>query len=266
MNTDITVYCEGKSEGSADPEQTTLDVYYWRKVVGGLGLSKRYHFKSVGSKSTLREIAQVAENESISTVTVCYDRDYDHQLGKAFPSHRTASTRGYSWENDVLSGNVFLDVVADIIGPGASQAESLLQVGIELQRTRRTLAKWTEIDISLQKVQKPSIFDRKNPSGALDHQNLPHLRENALRARLISCGYVRRPRRVCEVSEDAVTDVCFGKLIARSLYHYAMKICNNFAIAKVTYDYFMRQIIAAAFRDPQSALVNYHKGQSAAFS
>lgn len=258
VNSDIVVYCEGGRISppgtNADNIGTTLDIYYWSKVVGTFAIDKKFHFKSVGSKSSLRKIAEDADAGGITTISVCIDADYEPYIGFEFNTTRTSRTFGYSWENDVLSEEVFLEVIQDLIGVGENQSRALAEIRSELDRLRGPLANWTEIDISLKKLGKGCLFDREKPQSCLDFENPPKLRTAALRAKLIALGYVRRPRRVVEVHQNDVFKVCYGKLISKTLYHYAVAVLVSFGLQKPQYDLFMRSAIAATFRRYAQAL------------
>jgi hypothetical protein len=277
LNADIVVYCEGKATGIVDDDnrseatyRNTADVYYWSKVVSSLGLTKRYHFKSLGSKSSLRKTAEDAVANDITTITVCVDADYEPLLGLEFHTARTCRTYGYSWENDVLSDEVFLELIEDVIGIGPLQTNAINEVRTALVKLRPVLAKWTVIDLSLIKRGKGCLFDREKPAASLNFQRHPELRETALSQRLIELGYSRGPRKVASVSVTDVSRRCFGKLWSKNLYHYGMQIFTRFQVQKLSYDLFMRQAIAATFRRVATIgggeFLKFHRAQAAALS
>jgi Protein of unknown function (DUF4435) len=278
LNVDIVVYCEGKALMVEDEEEgqdlvtyeNTADVYYWSKVAANIGLVKRYHFKSIGSKSTLEKIANQAAANGITTITICVDADYEPLIGQTFNTVRTCRTYGYSWENDVLSDEVFLELIEDVIGIGPSQTLALNEIRAALGDLRPVLSKWTEIDISLKSLGKGCVFDRKRPTSCLDFQRHPELREAALVQRLAELGYSRGPRRVASVSAGDASRRCFGKLWAKNLYHYGMQILQRFDLQRPSYELFMRQAIAATFRRVSAidsgAFLSFHRSQAAAFA
>lgn len=280
LNVDVIVYCEGRTPAAGDdvvPEdkeinayENTTDVYYWSKVVASLGLTKRYHFKSLGSKSSLRKTAQDAALNGITTITVCVDSDYEPLIGFTFNTDRTCRTYGYSWENDVLSDEVFLELIGDVIGVGPTQTDVLNEIRSALDLLRPVLAGWTEVDVSLTKLCKGCVFDREKPTASLQFPDHPKLREAALAQRLTDLGYIRKPRKVASVSAADVDRICYGKLWSKNLYHYAKEILSRFEIQNPSYELFMRQAIAATFRRIDSvhggALLVFHRSQAAAFA
>lgn len=105
---DIVVFCEGGEsvsyENATNSSRTdgTLDSLYWEGIIGFYNTGKTYHVKSVGSKSTLKLLAEDVLERDISTISICMDADYERVLGGNCHGPRVAWTMGYSWENDVV--------------------------------------------------------------------------------------------------------------------------------------------------------------------
>jgi hypothetical protein len=104
---DVVVYCEGGTDISAADvlaghgQEETLDVLFWMRVAEFLGATRKYHFKSVGSKLTLKSIAQDIQAGDVASIIVCLDRDFDWHCGREIVQKNVVYTHGYSWENDV---------------------------------------------------------------------------------------------------------------------------------------------------------------------
>ncbi len=245
---DVVVYCEGGSPHSyeeaiqAAPQHGTLDTFYWRTVAGLIGLKRNYHFISVGSKTTLRSIAEDVDRLNIESVTVCFDRDYEHQIGRQVgPGQRTAHTYGYSWENDVMHPRVLASLLKGLVEEDNRVEHVIAEMHIELNALACALAKWVEIDIALYKKEEKCIISRQNPLSAIDMSAPPKLRISTLEAHLASLGYKRRPKRVVRIEPSAALEVCFGKLVSRALYHYFLKTMLNLGVkTKMEYEIFMR--------------------------
>jgi hypothetical protein len=252
---DVVVFCEGGSSVTvaeallASTDGTTLDTMFWSTMVKVLRFPNRYHFKSVGNKDTLVSIAIDAQAVGATTIRVCLDSDYDHLIGGAFISNRAVYTHGYSWENDVLSEAVLIDVLTTIIGPPPEQI--LKRMSAAHNRLKRDLVRWCEIDISLRAKNKPSVFDRNKPLSCADLTSKPRsIRHGVLRSRLTtSCGYVRRPRRTIAVTDTTSTKVAFGKLVSGIIYHTIRFFAKQTApAARLDYDMFMKLSIASTFK------------------
>jgi len=166
---DVVVFCEGgPSIAIADAmvgqgAEDTHDILYWSVVVDHLKTGKNFHFKSVGSKATLRALSADVEENNIETVTVCLDRDYDCLTGKQLQHKRLAYTYGYSWENDVVQAEVLRNVFHSLVGVGQKQAKAFDDMLVQLTKYSASVARWCEIDISFVSKGNGGIFDRDKP-------------------------------------------------------------------------------------------------------
>lgn len=246
---DMIVFCEGgdalsyeSAVGNA-PGSPTLDTFFWSRLVETLGLNKSFHFKSVGAKSITTEIAQEVQSLGVTTISVCMDSDYDGCLGLLRKFPRACYSTGYSWENDVLNELVVEQIVTDFIGNGINEAAKTREYMDKLDLLRIELVKWTEIDISLRRLGKKSIFNRTKPASSLDFTNIPSLREDELRRRLNEIGYVRRPKRAVNLAAHQCLKICFGKLVSHAVYQAVGKIFDFFDVRRLSYDQFMRLAI-----------------------
>lgn len=252
---DIVAFCEGglsvdyNTAISRDHgDQSTLDVMFWQNVVHQLGLNKKYHFKSVGSKQTLKSICDDVQRHGISSISVCLDRDYDSQLNRLHVTDRICYTYGYSWENDVLSEPVVEAIVRDFIGVGEIQNDELQLLRQKLSSFRDSLSYWIEIDIALARLGKPGVFLRSNPNTSLDFAHHPSLRIPALQNALREIGYKTRPKRCVRVDCGSSLYVCFGKLVSHAVFHCIGDLFERFGVRKLAYDQFMRLAISRTFQ------------------
>lgn len=252
---DIVAFCEGglsidynAAIARDNGDQSTLDVMFWQNVVHQLGFNKKYHFKSVGSKITLKSICDDVEREGISSISVCLDRDYDGHLNRLNGASRVCYTHGYSWENDVLSKKVVKAIVSDFIGVGGKQTKELENLENKLEQFQSSLPYWIEIDIALMRLGKPSVFLRSNPNASLDFTNHPSLRTAALEKALKDAGYKSRPKRCVRISCDSSFTACFGKLISHAIFHCIGELFEELGIRKLAYDQFMRLAISRTFQ------------------
>ena len=253
---DLVVFCEGGqsltyqealNDGSTDG---TLDTLYWSAVADMLGpWQKSFHFKSVGSKTVLKQIADEVFERDIKTVSVCRDQDYDGILNRKHACDRVAYTYGYSWENDVLDMKVLENLFTDIAGSGPRQQQILQDINLELTRFSRQIIRWIEIDVALHASSRGSIFDRRKPLFCIDLGKPPRLRDGALESRLVELGFTRGPRRVCKLRVEESLKICFGKTISNAIFHcflaHIRKIVKGL---RIDYDFFMRLATAETIR------------------
>lgn len=258
---DIIVYCEGgrslnyEEAVSAGNTDGTLDTFYWSSLVNEYGIDKKFHFKSVGSKETIKAIAGDIDRLSLRNVTVCRDSDYDKISGQAINCSRIAWTLGYSWENDVVNILVLENIVVNLIGNGADGASAIEELRNKFAKFQCDLRPWVEVDISLCSRGKKALFDREKPLSIIDMSSPPAIRAGSLAQRLSDAGYQRKPRKISSVNEADVAAVCFGKLISRSLYHAFVSVISAFLKSRIDYDLFMRMAISETFRSVRSGLL-----------
>ncbi|MBJ7377058.1 DUF4435 domain-containing protein [Sphingobium sp.] len=258
---DVVVYCEGgKSltyQEAIRTENTdgTLDTFYWSSLVNEYGIDKKFHFKSVGGKETIRAISIDIEKLNLTNVTVCRDSDYDRVLGKELNCSRLAWTYGYSWENDVLNIVVIENLVVNLVGSSGDGEAVIHQLREKFSKFQSDLRPWVEVDISLCSRGKKALFDREKPLSVIDMKAPPSLREGSLAQNLVAAGYRRKPRKVAAVSEEEVGSVCFGKLISRSMYHTFTSVLSGVLRSRIDYELFMRMAINETFRSIRAGVL-----------
>ena len=245
---DAVVYCEGGEQlsvaaaiaGSGD--HSTLDCAFWKRIASFLGCGRRYHFKSVGSKPTLISIAGDVARNAITTVRICFDRDFDWHCQRQRPDNFVAYTFGYSWENDVTAEPV-LETLFFRLLVRDQESEKLFQtLSDELKRFRRDVRPWCETEITLSKKNRSLVFNRDKPLAVIDMSSkTPAFVSERARAALRGCGYKRRPRSLTRIPEDEALRHCWGKMVSRFVYHLTIKIVGSVDPQfRLTYEAFMR--------------------------
>lgn len=81
----------------------TLDIAFWSNLFRHYWEDKRLKFKSIGSKTVLKELSTVLIDNDINTVLICMDNEFDELLMKRIADRRVFYTYGYSWENEVFT-------------------------------------------------------------------------------------------------------------------------------------------------------------------
>jgi hypothetical protein len=262
---DIVVFCEGGEslsyEDALNTSHTdgTLDSLYWDTIVKSYDIQKKYHVKSVGSKSTLRLIAEDVRDLNIASISICMDSDYERIRGVHYDGPRVAWTMGYSWENDVVSSPVLESILLMLVGSGAPGSEALQDLRERVSRLQQGLQRWTEIDISLCARGRAGLFDREKPLATIDMSNPPTARQAVLSHRLAAAGYKRRPRKVISVGFGDVVIVCFGKLISKALYHSVTTSIGCVATMKISYEVFMRLAISETMKAVAAGTLPSHQ-------
>lgn len=120
-NVDIVVFVEGGDKSYSKAEvlsgkyhEETEDIIYWKNVFSKFRALEKIKFKSVGSKSTIKEIAMDIVNGKLSTVMVAMDNEFDEVLNKRTTHSNILYTYGYSYENDVWNSRVIKAVIEEL--------------------------------------------------------------------------------------------------------------------------------------------------------
>lgn len=120
-NVDLVVFVEGGKEsytktevysGSYDTE--TEDIIFWRNLFKIFNSTKKVKFKSVGSKTTIKEIVLDIVNGKLQTVMVAMDNEFDEILKQRIDHPNVFYTYGYSWENDVWNYKVIKCIIEEL--------------------------------------------------------------------------------------------------------------------------------------------------------
>lgn len=120
-NVDFVVFLEG-GKTSFNKEQAyegnysseTEDIIFWKNLFKVFQNHKKIKFKSIGSKSTVSEIAMDIIDGQLSTVYVAMDIEFDEILNRRLKHPNIYYTHGYSWENDVWSHDTIKVVIEEL--------------------------------------------------------------------------------------------------------------------------------------------------------
>jgi len=117
-NVDFVVYLEGGKTSYTKTEvysgkyhEETEDIIFWTKVFKKFNEGKKLKFKSIGSKTTIKDISLDIINGQLKTVIVAMDNEFDELLNKRIAHPNVYYTRGYSFENDVWNASVIKGVI-----------------------------------------------------------------------------------------------------------------------------------------------------------
>jgi hypothetical protein len=258
---DVVVFCEG-GPSLSHPEATmttegdgTLDTMYWSSLVDTYRLHKSFHFKSVGGKENVDAIARDIARLEIASITVCRDSDYDRALGRSLPCGRVAYTKGYSWENDVIQTPVLENLISSLIGAGPARTAIVQELRAKVSQLGVDLRRWTEIDVSMSVRGRGCLFDREKPLSAIDMTTPPSIRSHALLQRLAEAGYRRGPKKIISISITEVTEICYGRMLSKALYHTVINLLKKVISIRIEYEVFMRLAISETIKAMEAGLL-----------
>jgi hypothetical protein len=232
-NVDIIVFLEGGPKTFSKEEiedgqfhEQTVDILFWSNVFKKFKDGTKFKFKSVGSKTALREIARQVADGILTTVFVAMDREFDHLQNCLIQHASIFYTYGYSWENDVWNDVMIFEIIREVTAEEIDQVE----ITTEIERFLREIKIGVYADAYLF-LKNSSFF--KRPRGHLGCINcspmdLPDVRRAELEAMLVSKGLNRRTilafgrRKQIEVRQN-----CYGHLLADYCFQFVMHFLKN---------------------------------------
>jgi hypothetical protein len=141
----------------------TCDIRFWQALFSSYRPGRVYAFKSIGSKTAVRAIAEKIVSGNVSNTVAVMDRDFEVVIGTALNHPNVLYTYGYSWENDCWSSNSAYEAFVSISGacrvasqPIKAEMESLFQ------QFSKGIARAVALDSILIQASS-SLFDRENP-------------------------------------------------------------------------------------------------------
>lgn len=118
---DIVVYVEGGKQSFNKDEvyagkfnNETEDIIFWGKIFENFTNVNKIKFKSVGSKTTIKDIALDIINGHVKSVYVAMDNEFDEILDQRIKHPNVFYTHGYSWENDVWNHMLIEGIVEEL--------------------------------------------------------------------------------------------------------------------------------------------------------
>lgn len=232
-NVDLIVFLEGGSVSYNKQEvyagkysSETEDIIFWKNIFSKFLNDKKIKFKSIGSKSTIKDIVVDIVNGQLKTIMVAMDNEFDEILKRRIQHPQVFYTYGYSWENDVWNNNVIKGVIQEL---SAVQIENN-DIDLNLNQFISKMKVAVNADGYLFK-RNSSFFPRKTgymfcvECAPVD---LPHIKETDLNSKLTVRGIKKSNVNAFgrRYSIDTMKH-CYGHLLAdyccQLISHYLKK-------------------------------------------
>jgi len=232
-NVDLVVFLEGGSTSynkvevySGNFNDDTNDILFWSNIFLRFKNGVRVKFKSVGSKTTIKDIAVDIINGNISTVMVAMDNEFDEILEKRIQHNNILYTNGYSWENDVWSVGIIKEVIEELSAIEISTSD----LNDNFSRFLKNIKIAVYSDGYLFS-KGGSLFNR--PKGHMsvincEPMDLPHVKQNAVSLLITNKGvrkgtaYSFARRKLIDVEKH-----CYGHLFADYCFQVIMHYMRN---------------------------------------
>lgn len=116
---DYIVYLEGGNHSYTLEDITTkslfndntLDIAFWKNQFNNHYSNCNCKFKSIGSKTVLKELSDIVISNNITSIIICMDSEFDELLNNKIQNPRVLYTYGYSWENEVFNPLILENLV-----------------------------------------------------------------------------------------------------------------------------------------------------------
>jgi hypothetical protein len=230
---DLVVYLEGGSRNYSFDEvkkgnynEDTVDIIFWERIFQEFKPNIKIKFKSVGSKTTVDDIAKDIIVNNISTSMVAMDSEFDEVFNKRHSHPNVLYTYGYSFENDIWSENIIKEIIHSIsatkpiskdIKDNISKFIKKIKIGV--------FADGYLFKNNSSFFQRPNGYMRNINCSPLD---LPNVKTNEIGSRIIQKGlkkaslYYFGRKYSIEVLKH-----CYGHLLADYCFQLIMHYLKN---------------------------------------
>ena len=229
---DLIVFLEGGSTSYNKTEveagnynEETDDIIFWKNIFTTFQ-NEKVKFKSIGSKTTIKEIAVDIINGKLTTVMVAMDNEFDEILNCRLKHKNIFYTYGYSWENDIWNDLVIRSVIEEL------SAVKIENNDIETNFKSFLSSIKTAVNADAYLFKKGgSFFPRKKSSlfcVECKPVDLPFIKKSDIDARILSKGISRKNVNAFGKRYNITSlKYCYGHLLAdyccQLVMHYLKK-------------------------------------------
>jgi hypothetical protein len=242
LDVDLVIFAEGGAtsfsfdevEQGADNGETP-DVAFWRAVIEVFSQqTKTFHVKSVGSKVTVRAIADLIVAGSTKKVVAAMDKDLDDLRLTQIVHTNVLYTRGYSWENDVWSEETATAVLKSIVPERNNRKVASDQIRAFFDDLESTFASAVRLDRALAVVNaepllRESLEDTVRPAPPA----VPVLRRSDLASLLRDTRSNNRGLRRHHKKDEILKDL-HGHTLAKAVVHMLRTIIQTISNHKLS--------------------------------
>jgi hypothetical protein len=211
------------------------DIKYWQVVFSNFAPARNLHFRAVGSKGTIKEIAALILSGKVTRVLAAMDRDFDH-LNNSLPrSGGIFHTLGYSWENDVWTEAVVLAAFKRFSNIPEAEKAVAKEIFEHFGQARRKLRHCVAADVMLASQGLQLLHRDKFRKVCRPSKNgPPSFSQSAARAVVTEASRKARPHRIMSKPvADPVRD-CYGHLWGFFGYHLLVHVLRKYCRVRVT--------------------------------
>jgi hypothetical protein len=267
LGVDIVVFTESGSRtlSITEVEQglqngETPDSAFWRAVIETYSPQNRtFHLKTVGSKHTVRAIANMVATGQITKVAAAMDRDLDHFRGTNITHTNVIYTRGYSWENDIWTAKISNAVFRSMIPDRQERAHADSQIKTFFNDLEQCFHTAVRLDRSLASTGADTI-----PRESLEDTVRPSPPENPLLLRndlAVVISQVRRenPNLKRHPNQTDILMDLHGHTLAKAGTNFLRSLIQSISSHKISNALLTSMALSEFMRDTQSSAMMYYR-------
>ena len=222
LRADVVAFVEGGPHtlslsdlASGHGHTKTNDTAFWQVLFDCYRPTKRVRIRSVGSKTKLREIANLIAAGQIFNVYVAMDRDYDNHLGRQVIAPGILYTKGYSFENDTWTPNVVRELFWGFCPQERDNPDASSHINLAFEQFHKDIARAIRANVALAANGQKLILGE--PALELierEKKRMPRFNIQQFRNKLKSRSKERKCFCPPSVNKLSPQDDCHGKVVA----------------------------------------------------
>ncbi|NTU70985.1 MAG: hypothetical protein HGB10_04085 [Coriobacteriia bacterium] len=277
LKADVVVFIEGGTcvftydqVTAGQCSSVSADMVYWQRVFAHYLPTTRLSFRAVGSKPTLKTIADKISSFGLKHVFVAMDQDADRFSNSLITAPGVFYSWGYSWENDLLHACTLTEGVL-----GLCPIDRLTYEQPIAHQVRQALsdfydeARWyIKADVALMAVTGEGLFHRGKWKKYLDYPENHSAAPRFNRAGLRQAFEDKRRRlgpRLPAVSNPQELDpkrYCFGHMLGtfqyRLLTHLVKRFSGSLGFSEDHANTHVAQALMTCWTQPDLASLRSH--------
>jgi len=257
---EMVVFVEG-----GDKVAASADIIFWRSVFLSVFPGRRFSFKARGSKTFLSGIAKEIRDVGIGNVAVAMDRDYDGFNDVEFNCANVVYTKGYSWENDLVSSSIYIDAFRNCACVDNVREDFLQSMISDIKKFERVMTPVVRFDIIFTRGGEPIIHRNVTGGGILSAKKGNIKIDKSIISRRVkyACASGLCVKSAKRISVRAVLHG-YGHFVSAFFYRLFVRSLAVLGRNKsVSYDHFcdvMLSLIPFEFaRDVETSFSRYYK-------
>lgn len=253
VESDVVVFLEGGYSYSIEEVDNgrftscSDDIKFWQGLFSYYIPNKVFEFRSIGSKETVKNIANRLIAGTIENVIVAMDRDYDNLTNSLMVHNNILYSFGYSWENDCWTQPALEESVITLSGLCQTKTEGMLLSSSELFASFQKHIRHAIKADSLLLQNGSSFFDRESYKRyiRIERNGEPKINTQQIKSSFQTAKENRDDLiyRSGDLAKNPASD-CFGHLYAYYAYKILLFLLKPMKVPSLPYSIAVTTIVA----------------------